>query len=208
MPISDCWDFNYSAKVISHIDGILSYDAGSGTQPAVGEYVIGATSGAVGKVLARTGDEVAGTLTLTNVVGLFVDGETLDLLSEIDFDGVGSGGFKVGDTIVDQVTGSVDVKFIEYNIDGIAGHGTAYGTNFTAFTNESQIDISGGQTAVAVADGTGTVSGTELRYTTTSPDFNIVGVYLICAYVEFGATSKHAGETAKLTVHEPLAARS
>ena len=52
---------------------------------------------------------------------------------------------------------------------------------------------------------TATVSETELRYTTTSPDFNIVGVYLISAYVEFGATSKHAGETAELTVYEPLA---
>lgn len=160
MAISDCWDFNFSAKVISHIDGVLSYDAGSGTQPAVGQMIIGATSGAIGKILAETGDETAGTLTLTNVVGLFEDGETLDQLSYLDFDTVDNGGFKIGDTIVDQVSGTMDVKFIEYNIDGVAGHGRAFGTNFTAFTDDSQIDISGGQTAVAAADGTGTDNDT------------------------------------------------
>ncbi len=155
MPTPDDWDFNYAAKVISHIDGVLSYDTGTGTQPAVSEYVIGATSGAVGKVLATTGTVTSGTLTLTNVLGKFANGETLDLLSQVDFDGIGNGGFKVGDTIVDQVTGSMDVKFIEYNIDGVAGHGTAYGTAFTAFTNNSVIDISGGTAAVALADGVG-----------------------------------------------------
>ena len=155
MTIANDWDFNYAAKVISHIDGVLSYNTGTGTQPAVGEYIIGATSGAIGKVLARTGTVASGTLTITNVVGLFVSGETLDLLSQVDFDGIGNGGFQVGDTIVDQVTGSMVVKFIEYNIDGVAGHGTAYGNVMTVFTNDSVIDISGGQAAVAVADGVG-----------------------------------------------------
>jgi hypothetical protein len=155
MAISDDWDFNYSAKVISHIDGRLSYDGGSGTQPSVGYMIRGATSGAIGKVLARTGDEATGTLTLTNVLGLFADGETLDTLSYVDFDNVDNGGFRVGDTIVDQVTGSIDVKFIEYNIDGVAGHGRMFGNNFTAFTNDSQLDIAGGVAAVGVADGVG-----------------------------------------------------
>lgn len=156
MPISDDWDVNYAAKVISHIDGLIAYDGGSGTQPAVGEYIIGGTSGALGKVLARTGTVTAGTLTLTNVLGQFEDGETLDIMSQVDFDGVDNGGFEVGDTIVDQVTGSIDVKFIEYNIDGTAGHGTIYGTSFAAFTNDSQLDISGGTANVGDADGVGT----------------------------------------------------
>jgi hypothetical protein len=162
MPISDDWniDTGSSPPKIEHIDGILSYDAGAGTQPAVGQYIIGATSGAIGKVLARTGDATSGTLTLTNVVGLFVDGETLDILSQVDFDDVSNGGFEIGDTIVDQVSGSVAVKFIEYNIDGTAGHGTIYGNAFTAFTNDSQLDISGGQTDVGAADGTGTDNDT------------------------------------------------
>ena len=156
MVIASDWDFNYSAQVISHIDGVLTYDGGSGTQPAVGEYIIAGTSGAVGKILAETGDEIAGTLTLTNVIGRFVDGEELDQLSTLDFDGVDNGGFQVGDTIVDQVTGSMVVKFIEYNIDGTPGHGTVYGNAFAAFTNNSQIDISGGTADVAEADGVGT----------------------------------------------------
>lgn len=168
MSIADDWNVNYSGKVISHIDGILAYGTGSGTQPAVGEYVIAGTSGAVGKVLARTGTVTTGTLTLTNVVGQFASGETLTLLSQVDFDGVDNGGFKAGDTIVDQVTGTVDVKFIEYNIDGTAGHGTIYGDNFTVFTNDSQLDISGGQANVADADGTGTDNDAAFTSTTTA----------------------------------------
>lgn len=155
MPISDDWDFNFATKVISHIDGVLTYDTGSGTQPVAGQYVYGNTSGAVGKVLSTTGTAASGTLTLTNVLGQFLENETLDVLSQVDFDNVANGGFKVGDTIVDQVTGSIDVKFIEYNIDGTAGHGTMYGNNMTAFTNNSQLDISGGQTNVGLADGVG-----------------------------------------------------
>ena len=157
MPIADDWDFDYPNTVLQHVDGVLSYDTGSGTQPAVGDYVIGNTSGAVGKVIARTGSVTSGTLTLTNVVGLFQDNEDLDILSTVNFDAVtdGNGGFAIGDTIVDQVTGSVDVLAIEYNADGLGG-GTIWGNNFTAFTDNSQLDISGGTADVADADGTGT----------------------------------------------------
>ena len=174
MPISDCLSVDYASKVISHIDGILSYGTGSGTQPVAGQYVLGATSGALGKVLATTGDETTGTLTLTNVIGQFQSGESISVLSQVDFDGVGNGGFKVGDTIVDQVTGTIDVKFIEYNIDGVAGHGTMYGDAMTVFTNDSQLDISGGQTAVAVADGVG-VDNDALFTATTSASLAVPG---------------------------------
>jgi hypothetical protein len=156
MSIADDWSINYSAKTISHIDGILSYDGGgAGAQAAVGDYVRGATSGALGKVLARSGNATTGTYTLTNVLGLFVNDENLAVLSYVDFDNVGNGGFPVGVTIVEQVTGTMQVKFIEYNIDGVAGHGRAFGIVMSVFTNNSQIDISGGQTAVALADGVG-----------------------------------------------------
>ena len=151
MAIADDWDFDYGAKVLSHIDGVLTYDGGSGTQPAVNNYVYGVTSGAIGKVLARTGTVSAGTLTLTNVVGFFEDNEQIDIASVVGFDAVGNGGFAIGDTIVDQVTGSIDVLAIEYNADG-SGEGRIYGNNFTAFTNDSQLDISGGQTAVGLAN--------------------------------------------------------
>ena len=83
MSIANDWDFNYAAKVISHIDGVLSYDTGDGTQPAVGQLVLGDTSGAVGKILARTGNATTGTLTLTNVIGRWADNERLYILSEL-----------------------------------------------------------------------------------------------------------------------------
>lgn len=175
MPIPDCWDFNYAAKVISHIDGVLSYDTGAGAQADVGDYVYGATSGAVGKVLSRTGDTTSGTLSLTNVVGQFEDTELLEVLSELPFDAVTNGGFKVSDTIVDQTAGSIDVKAIEYNIDGTAGHGTMYGTNFTAFVNNEQLDISGGQTDVADADTTGTDNDTKLTTTLVNGTLAVPG---------------------------------
>lgn len=150
MPIADDWDFDYAGKVLQHIDGVLSYGTGSGTQPAVGDYIYGVTSGAIGKVIARTGTVASGTLTLTNTVGLFQSGEQIDIASVVGFDAVtdGNGGFAVGDTIVDQVTGSMDVLAIEYNEDG-SGAGIAYGSSFASFTDNSQLDISGGQTDVA-----------------------------------------------------------
>lgn len=156
MPISDDWSIDYANKVIAHIDGVLTYDGGgAGVQAAVGDYIRGATSGAVGKVLARTGNATAGTYTLTNVLGQFQNNEAIAILSYVDFDGVANGGFAVGDTIVDQVTGSMVVRALEYNIDGVAGHGRAFGTSMSLFTNNSQIDISGGTTDVAAADGVG-----------------------------------------------------
>jgi hypothetical protein len=88
MPIPDDWDFNYGAKILSHIDGVLSYDTGGGRQAAVGEYVRGSTSGAIGKILAVTGNTASGTLTLTNVEGLFEDGELIEAMSFVNFDGL------------------------------------------------------------------------------------------------------------------------
>lgn len=159
MPISDDWDFDYANQVVQHVDGVLSYDGGTAGQAAVGQYVRGDSSGAIGKVISVTGNAASGTYTLTNVQGLFEDNEAITLMSELDFDAVtaGNGGFKVGDTLEGNASGStLDVKAIEYNTDG-AGGGTAYGINFSAaFTNDEQLDIQNGQADVADADGTGT----------------------------------------------------
>lgn len=163
MPIADCWDFDYANEVIQHVDGVLSYDGGSGTQPAVGQYIYGVTSGAQGKVIARTGTVVSGTLDLTLVEGLFEDNEQIDIMSELDFDSITNGGFAVGDTIAGNSSGStIDVLAIEYNSDGLGG-GTIYGSNMSAaFTNLEQLDISGGTADVANAVGTGTDNDTLL----------------------------------------------
>ena len=180
MSISDDWDLNYASTVLSHIDGVLSYDTGSGRQAAVGEYIYGATSGATAKILSVTGNTTTGTLTLTNVNGLFETNELLEVLSEVNFDAVtdGNGGFQVGDTIDDQVTGTVEVKVIEYNTDGLGG-GTIYGTNFTAFTNNSQLDISAPaariQADVADADGVGVDNDTALGTTLVNGTLAVPG---------------------------------
>jgi len=171
MAIADDWDFNFAAKVISHIDGILSYDTGSGAQADIGDYVYGATSGAVGKVLARTGDTSSGTLTLTNVVGQFEDDELLEALSVLDFDAVQNANkalIEVGETITGGVSGStLVVKFIEYNIGGTAGQGTFYGTPMSAAFNDGE-DLEINSTKVAEAVGTGTDNDTKLGTTQTN----------------------------------------
>jgi hypothetical protein len=179
MAISDDWDFDYANLRLSHIDGVLSYDTGGGRQAAVGEYIRGNTSGAIGKILSVTGNTTSGTLTLTNTEGFFEDNETFEVMSEVGFDAVtvGNGGFKVGDTIVDQVTGSVVVRAIEYNEDGTGLAGKIYGDSFTAFTDNSQLDISGGQTDVADADtGTANVDNdTALTTTQTAGTLAVPG---------------------------------
>lgn len=171
MPIADDWDFNYSAKELSHIDGVLSYDTGGGRQAAVGEYIRGSTSGALGKILAVTGDTTSGTLTLTNVEGLFEDGEAIEVMSFVLFDGLidkasNLQGFRVGDTVVDQTTGSIVVRAIEYNEDG-AGGGTLFGDSFAAFADEEQLDISGGEANIGLSNGTGTNNDAALTTTVT-----------------------------------------
>jgi hypothetical protein len=155
MPVSDCWDINYTLKRISHIDGVLSYDGNTGTAPAAGDWVIGGTTGVVGKILTGSdlgGTNATGTLTLTETTGRFQDNETLRVLSSVNFDTVANGGFKVGDTITGPTTESIDVKAIEYNWDAsLPGEGYIWGNNLTSgFANNEQLDVSGGATAVAL----------------------------------------------------------
>ncbi len=167
MAISDDWDFDYTGKVLQHIDGVLSYGTGSGTQPAVGDYVYGVTSGAIGKVIARTGTVTSGTLTLTNVEGLFENAEQIDIASIIGFDAVANGGFAVGDTLTDQTTGSIDVLAIEYNADG-TGSGVIYGNSFASFADNQALDITGGTAAVATSDTAGGNTNNDSALTATT----------------------------------------
>lgn len=155
MPVADCWDIDYTLKRISHIDGVLSYDGNTGTAPSAGDWVIGGTTGVVGKVLTGSdlgGTNATGTLTLTETTGRFQDNETLRVLSSVNFDTVANGGFKVGDTITGPTTESIDVQAIEYNWDSaLPGEGYIWGNNLTTgFANNEQLDVSGGATAVAL----------------------------------------------------------
>ena len=181
MAISNDWDFNYSAKVISHIDGVLSYDNGSGSQADIGDYVYGATSGALGKVLARTGTATSGTLTLTNVIGQFEDDELLEVLSTLDFDTVNAtnkANIIPGITIYgSSSTSTMVIKFIEYNIDGTDGHGTFYGTPMSAtFTNDEDLKLTdAGGVVLCSADGTGTDNDTKLGTTQVAGTLAVPG---------------------------------
>lgn len=184
MPISDDWDFDYPNTVLQHIDGVLSYDTGAGRQAAVGEYVYGATTGAFGKVIAVTGNTTSGTLTLTNVNGLFDTNELLEVASELGFDGVtltpgGSGirGLKRGDTISGQTSGStIDVIEVEYNTDGLGG-GTIYGQNMSAaFTNDELLDNdTTGATDIGDANGVGTDNDAALTTTLVNGTLAVPG---------------------------------
>ncbi len=100
MAIPDDWDFDYPNQVLQHVDGVLSYDGGTAGQAAVGDYVRGDTSGAIGKVIAVTGSAASGTYTLTNCIGLFIDNEPISLMSFVNFDTVTTtnNGFTVGAT--------------------------------------------------------------------------------------------------------------
>jgi hypothetical protein len=170
MAISDDWDFDYVNKELRHVDGILSYDGNTGTAPALNDYVIGGTSGAVGRIIAGSdlgGTSATGTLTLTNVTAggatgaqaRFINNETLRVLSEVAFDTIGGSpqGFGIGDTLTGPTTESIDVQFIEYNQGPkvtLAGEGSIYGDNLTSgFANNEQIDVDA--TPFGIGDGSG-----------------------------------------------------
>ena len=164
MPILDDWQFNYvpvtvsGYKEILHVDGILAYGSNTGTAPALDDYVYQAVTGALGRIIAGSdlgGTNATGTLTLTNVLGRFDGTSALTILDAVNFDTVGNGGFKVGDVIDDTAAARLTVLAIEYNsgpkVVKDAGEGWAYGNVFTTgFANNDQIDINGGQTAVAL----------------------------------------------------------
>jgi hypothetical protein len=154
MAISDDWDFDYPNKVLQHIDGVLSYDEGTNNQASVGDYIRGEDSGATGKVIAVTGTAASGTLTLTNVRGLFEDNELLEVLSTLAFDDVtdGNGGFSIGDVLTGATSGdTITVRVIEYNFDG-AGTGTIYGDSMTGSSPYFQADETVDNTTQSVSD--------------------------------------------------------
>jgi len=168
MAISDDWDIDFIDKVISHVDGVLTYASNTGTAPADGDYIRGSSSGAIGKIIAGSdlgGTTAAGTLTLTNVVGKFEDTEALVVMDRLLFDNVtaSNGGFAVGDTLDESGagTGSIVVRAIEYNIFTTAGDGYIYGVHSGEdFTDGDVLDINGGQADVADADGAQTDGAT------------------------------------------------
>lgn len=173
MAIADDWDINYAAKVISHVDGFLDYGSGTGTIASVGDYIYGSVSGAVGKILAISGTAATGTLTLTNVVGLFETADVISIMDSVNFDGVvalADQGIQVGDTVTGVTsTRSGVVRAIEYNEGATAGEGTIYSEQFGvgAWTDNENLQVSA--VTVALALGTGSdLSGQWLTVDVTT----------------------------------------
>ena len=124
MAITDDWEVNFVSKVINHIDGVLDFDSVSNTQdpPQYGDYIRGATSTTVGKIVnGAIGQNIAnatgasGTLSLTNVTGRFQNNESLAVLDSMGFDTVQNSGFVVGDTLQNASGAEFTVYALEYH---------------------------------------------------------------------------------------------
>lgn len=162
MPITDDWDIDFANQEIRHVDGILTYADNAGTAPALNNYVRGATSGAVARIIGGSdlgGVSAAGTFTVTNVVGRFVDNELLEVLSELYFDTVGGTpqGFAVGDALTGPSTEEITVRAIEYNQGpnvSVDGDGVIYGNDLVGgWADDEQIDnATTSATAVALVN--------------------------------------------------------
>ena len=163
MAISADWNVDFVAKVISHIDGVLSYENNIGTAPVAGNYIRGSVSLTTAKIVTGSdlgGFSATGTFTLSNVSGRFDLTDELVILDSLTFDTVTNGGFSVGDTLDENGAGTaaITVYAIEYNFPDSAadGAGTIYGIHNDAdnFTSGDQLDnTTTGVTDVANATG-------------------------------------------------------
>lgn len=162
MPISDDWNIDFNNKIISHIDGNLNWDTGSGTVPSARDFIYNTTTGAVARTLV-TFTGTSGTDSVSCVVngacGGFNNNNSLVRLESITFDNVQNGGFSVGDTITGTTsTRTGVVRAIVYNECGTDGQGIAYG-QFTGgtgnFTNDEPLQVGGSTKALAVGTGSG-----------------------------------------------------
>ena len=102
MAIASDYCINYSQKKISHIDGALNWDTGSGTQPIACDFIRNTTTGAVARVLvALTGTSGTDNVScvLPGTTGVFDNNDALVRLESVNFDTVANCGFSVGDTV-------------------------------------------------------------------------------------------------------------
>jgi hypothetical protein len=156
------WDVDYDDLEVTHIDGYLDYDGGSGgTAPADEDVVRDATTGRLGKVVVVSNASTLafGTLGLTGVHSgtTFTDNNTLDVLSFVLFDTETNGGISEDDigqtfdvTGGGTVTGGV-IRHIES--DGINGKLWYTATSATIVDNDV-INVPAAGTARASANGT------------------------------------------------------
>jgi len=174
MAIDNDWCNNFTSKVISHVDGIISYDTNTGTAPALGNYLrfVCGSCTAVGQIIAGSdlgGVSATGTLTLTNIIGQIGNNFTITVLDRLPFDTVAGGGFaKDGISLFEGCPGTAEiaVRAVEYNFVDIndnscdaQGAGRIYGCiTVAAFTcGDTLRTISNSGTTVATVDGSETL---------------------------------------------------
>ncbi len=124
MAIDNDWCNNFTAKVISHVDGIINYDTNSGTTPSLGNYLRFVCGGctAVGQIIAGSdlgGSCATGTLTLTNIIGQIGNNFTITVLDRLPFDTVSNCGFaKDGISLFEGCPGTAEiaVRAVEYTL--------------------------------------------------------------------------------------------
>lgn len=171
MTIAAEWNIDFTNLIISHVDGNLPFDTNSGTEPLVGDYIKGGTSGAVGKVLSRD-IGASGNIELTRVTGVWAENETIEVLDSLPFDTVLADGFVVGDTIEDTAVGDSEITVDAVEYTGLTGtiYGTHTGPSFGAET--LQVTTATG-TTVASATGAETAGGSFTGALVNSGDANI-----------------------------------
>jgi len=170
MTIASCWCIDYTCKSITHIDGNLNWDTGTGTVPCAGDYIM--VTGSCKNIVMRTlvlftgtsGTDAVSCVVTLGTAGKIGCGDVLAGLDQVDFDGVICGaacgqGFKVGDTVTGTTSTRTGViRAIQYNDcmagGGAAGDGTLWGV-FTAgaWTNDEPLQVGG--VTKALADGVG-----------------------------------------------------
>lgn len=161
MAIASDWDIDYICKQISHIDGTLDWDCGTGTVPVADDYVYKVADDAVAKTLVTLTGTSGTADTFTNTVGRFTDGVGLIRLPYVDFDTVTNCGFSVGDTIIGATSCRTGViRAIEYNnIVATPGQGRVYGCFTGGACNEFDVcealQVSASTKALAVGVGSG-----------------------------------------------------
>jgi len=177
MTIANDWCTNFTAKVISHVDGIINYDTNTGTAPSLGNYLrfVCGSCTAVGQIIAGSdlgGSCATGTLTLTNIVGQIGNNFTITVLDRLPFDTVSNCGFaQTGISLFEGCPGTAEiaVRAVEYNFVDIndnscdvQGAGRIYGCiTVAAFTNNDTLrTVSSSGTQVAIVDGCETLGST------------------------------------------------
>ncbi len=184
--IETAWNIDYVNKILSHKDQTVTWDSRTaGTSPNIGDYVRDTISGAVGKVISGSGlgtTDATGTMVLTNVRGIFANGNQLDVEDTLGFDNVEVGkGFVVGEQLDAPTTEEFVISAVEFNYGVSDGTGIVYGdVAIAGFLNDDQLD-NATQVTTSVAQAT----GAEVDNSGWDGDVNVVTATTISGILNY-----------------------